>query len=133
MARWALVRNGIVSTVVSQPALPTVDLGGAWVAVGAQLVGPGFTYAGGVFTRPAVPVSLTPKEFWQRFTTAEREALQDKLATGTQAVKNKLNAFRDYVATGGNVELDDDYIIASVTSMETAGVISAGRAAQILA
>ena len=33
----------------------------------------------------------------------------------------------------GNVELADDYIIASVTAMETAGVIGAGRAAQILA
>jgi hypothetical protein len=31
------------------------------------------------------------------------------------------------------VELADDYIIASVTAMETAGVIAAGRAAVILA
>jgi hypothetical protein len=54
------------------------------------------------------------------------------LATGTQSQKNKLNAFRDYLLTGGNVELIDDYIIASVNAMETAGVIAAGRADVIL-
>lgn len=132
MARWALVRGGRVDTVVEQAEQPTVDLGGAWVDVTGQHVGPGYTYNGAVFAPPVVAVSLPPREFWKRFKAAEREALQDKLATGTQAVKNKLNAFRDYVATGGNVELADDYIIAAVTAMETAGVIGAGRAAQIL-
>ena len=132
MARWALVRAGRVDTVVEQATQPTVDLGGAWVDITGQHVGPGYTYSGGVFTAPVVVVSLPPRDFWKRFTTAEREALQDKLGTGTQAVKNKLNAFRDYVQTGGNVELADDYIIASVTAMETAGVIAAGRAGQIL-
>ena len=131
MARWAWVKAGVVATVVEQATEPTVL--GPWVNVTGLNVGPGYTYDGSAFTAPVVVVSLTPKAFWKRFTAAEREALQDKLATGTQAVKNKLNAFRDYVATGGNVELADDYIIASVTAMETAGVIAAGRAAQILA
>ena len=76
--------------------------------------------------------SLTLKQFWQRFTVSEREALMGLIATGTQGQKNKLNAFRDYVQTGMNVELDDDYIIASVTLMETAGILSAGRAVVIL-
>jgi hypothetical protein len=132
MARWALVRGGKVDTVVEQATTPTVDLGGQWIDITGQHVGPGYTYNGSTFAAPAVVVSLPPKAFWQRFTATEREALQDKLATGTQPVKNKLNAFRDYVATGGNVELSDDYIIASVTAMESAGVLAAGRAAQIL-
>ena len=76
--------------------------------------------------------SLTLKQFWQRFTVSEREALMNLIATGTQGQKNKLNAFRDYVQTGMNVELDDDYIIASVTLMETAGILGAGRAVVIL-
>ena len=76
--------------------------------------------------------SLTLKQFWQRFTVAEREALMGLIATGTQGQKNKLNAFRDYVQTGMNVELDEDYIIASVTLMETAGILGAGRAVVIL-
>ena len=132
MARYALVRSGRVDTVVESASAPTVDLGGQWIDITGQYVGPGYTYSGGVFTAPAVVVSLPPRGFWQRFTAAEREALQNKAATGTQGVKDKLNAFRDYVQTGGNVELSDDYIIAAVTQMETAGVIAAGRAAQIL-
>ena len=81
---------------------------------------------------PVVSRALTLKQFWQRFTIAERESLMGLIATGTQGQKNKLNAFRDYVQTGGNVELDDDYIIASVTLMETAGILSAGRAVVVL-
>jgi hypothetical protein len=81
---------------------------------------------------PIVAYSITLKAFWQRFTAAEREALQNIVSTGTQAQKNKLNAFRDYLQTGGNVELNDDYVIASVTLMQTAGIIGAGRAAEIL-
>ena len=76
--------------------------------------------------------SLTQRAFWRRFLVAEREALQNILATGTQGQKNKLNAFRDYVQTGMKVELNDDYIIASVTLMETAGIIASGRATTIL-
>jgi hypothetical protein len=68
-----------------------------------------------------------------RFKAGERELLEEKFLTGSQGVKNKIGAFRVYILTGGNVELDDDYIIAAVTAMETAGVIGAGRAAQILA
>ena len=131
MARWAWIRGGAVATVVEQDTQPTVL--GPWIDVTGQSVGPGWTYNGSVFAAPTVTVSLSPKNFWRRFTTAERELMQDKLATGTQGVKNKLNAFRDYVATGGNVELADDYIIASVSALETAGVLAAGRAAVILA
>ena len=82
---------------------------------------------------PIASYSLTQKQFWQRFTPAEREALQNLLATGTQGQKNKLNAFRDYVMQGGDVELNDDYIITSVNLMETANAIGVGRAATILA
>ena len=81
---------------------------------------------------PPALYSLNPRAFWKRFTVAEREALQNLVATGTQTQKNKLNAFREYVTTGGNVELIDDYIIASVNLMESASVIGAGRATVIL-
>lgn len=134
MARWALVRNGRVDTITEMASEPTVDLGGAWIDVTGLHVGPGYTYDGVAFAAQVSYVSsLPPRDFWRRFTAAEREALQNKLATGTQAVKDKLAAFRTYVMTGGYVELDDDYIIAAVTQMEMAGVIGAGRAAQILA
>lgn len=134
MARWALIKNGAVITCVEQSLQPTVDLGGPWIDITGQHVGPGYGWNGSAFTPPQAPaVSLTLRQFWQRFTVAEREALQHILATGTQPQKNKLNAFREYLATGGNVELADDYIVASVATMEAAGVLAAGRAAQILA
>lgn len=131
--RWALVRAGVVATVVEQAEQPTVDLGGQWIDITGQHVGPGYAFNGAAFAPPVIVVSLPPRAFWQRFTAAEREALENKLATGTQAVKDKISAFRTYVLTGGAVELDDDYIVAAVAQMETAGVIAAGRAAQILA
>lgn len=89
-----------------------------------------FEYGEAVF--PINTNAVPPAEFWRRFTVAEREALANLLATGTQAQKNKLNAFRDYVLIGGNVELDDDYIVGTLTLMEQASVIGNGRASTIL-
>lgn len=73
------------------------------------------------------------KVFFQRFTAAEREALENIKATGTQAQKNKLNAFINYLLMDELVDLTDPYIISSVTLMEAANVIAAGRASEILA
>lgn len=76
--------------------------------------------------------SLTLKAFWKRFLVSERETLQNILATGTQTQKNKLNAFKEYLLTGGMVELNDDYIINAVNLMETANILANGRANIIL-
>jgi hypothetical protein len=131
MTRYALIKGGVIATVVEQETLPTVDMGGQWVACGSA--GPGWTYNGSTFAPPTVFLSLPLRDFWRRFTAAEREALVDMLANGTAVQKKKLGAFRDYLHAGGNVELADDYVIASVTLMESAGVIGVGRAAQVLA
>lgn len=71
-------------------------------------------------------------EFWRRFTPAEREALENLAATGTQGQKNKLAAFKTYVQTAGFVDCNDSYIQGAVNLMESANVIGSGRAAQIL-
>lgn len=72
------------------------------------------------------------KDFWRRFTPAEREALQSLIATGTAAQKNKFNAFNHYLIACGCVDLSEQYIIDSVNSLPTS-VLAAGRAAVILA
>lgn len=132
MRRYALIVGSRVTNVIEQESAPTIP--GQWVECTGLLVGPGHAYNGSVFSpMPDLTFSITQRAFWRRFLVAEREALQGILATGTQTQKNKLNAFRDYVQTGMDVELRDDYIIASVTLMETAGIIAAGRAAEILA
>ena len=81
---------------------------------------------------PVQAFSLPLRAFLQRFTAAEREQLQELLLNGTAVQKRKLGAFKDYLMMTGDVELNDDYIIASVNTMESAGVLAAGRAAQIL-
>ena len=130
MALYAKVDRGVVRNVVDSDSPP----GSPWVACPAT-VGRGWTYDGSTFAAP-IPIaaySLTRREFIQRFTAAEREALENKAQVGTQGVKDKIAAFKTYIQTGGNVELNDDYIIAVVMQMEAAGVIAAGRAAEILA
>jgi hypothetical protein len=129
MKRYALISGGKVATIVEQDSTPTI--GGQWVEVTGAF-GPGDSYNGSAFAKAVAQPQLTQRAFWRRFLVAEREALQNILANGTANQKNKLNAFRDYVLTGMLVELNDDYIIASVTLMETAGVIAAGRATVIL-
>lgn len=130
MALYAKVDRGVVRNVVDSDSPP----GSPWVACPAT-VGRGWTYDGSTFAAP-IPIaaySLTQREFVQRFTAAEREALENKAQTGTQGVKDKIAAFKTYIQTGGRIELNDDYIIAVVMQMEAAGVIAAGRAAEILA
>jgi hypothetical protein len=128
----------IVGGKVSNTAIADAPVDENWILLDGMIPFPGvgWSYDGSTFTSPsyveAVYYSLPVKSFWKRFTTAEREALQNILATGTQTQKNKLNAFRDYILTGGNVELIDDYIITSINLMETAGVIGSGRADVIL-
>lgn len=75
---------------------------------------------------------LSLRDFWRRFTVAEREALQNLVASGTTAQKNKFNAFRNYLTDCGSVDLSDQYIIDSVNSLPVS-VLAAGRAAVILA
>jgi hypothetical protein len=131
MRYYAKIRNGVCRGVtqtggpLSGPEF--VELASFDTSLIGQL------YDNGVFSPLPVRQGITQRDFWRRFTAAERESLQNILSTGTQAQKNKLNAFRDYVQTGMNVELDDDYIVASVTLMQAAGIIAPGRAAQILA
>lgn len=76
---------------------------------------------------------LTLRDFWGRFTAAEREALWDMRANGTATQKKKLGAFKDYLTDCGFADLNDSYIQTSVNLMESAGVLAAGRAAVILA
>lgn len=71
-------------------------------------------------------------DFWKRWTPAEREALENMLALGTQVQRDKINAFRAYVRDVGGVDNADPYIVGIMTLAETAGILGAGRAAQIL-
>lgn len=128
----AYVVNGVVVSVIGDD--PRARPSGQRVDAGATPVKPGWTYSGGAFQAPLTAVkSYAPKQFWQRFTATEREALQNKLATvNQQATKDKLNAFRDYI-NSGPVEVNDSYVISALNLMVTAGILAAGRPAEIQA
>jgi hypothetical protein len=135
MSKYAIVIDNLVVNIVKADS----PLEENWISIDGLIPQPGigWGYTGSSFISPAEPqpavyYSLNPRSFWKRFLVSEREALQNILATGTQTQKNKLNAFREYITTGGNVELIDDYIINSVNLMQTAGIIAAGRANTIL-
>lgn len=53
MKRWALIERGVVANVVEQDSEPSI--GGVWLDITGQPVGPGFTYDGTNFA-PAVVV-----------------------------------------------------------------------------
>lgn len=82
--------------------------------------------------RASVPPSLTRIDFIRRFTVAERESLKEMLLNGTATQKRKVGAFVDYLGYDDDVYLGDQYIIDSVNLMESAGVLAAGRAAEVL-
>lgn len=71
---------------------------------------------------------LTKYEFLSRFTQAERVAIR-AAAAGSGALYD----FMQMLEVSGVVKLDNSDTIAGVNFLETAGLIGAGRAAQILA
>jgi len=79
------------------------------------------------FAPPApVPISLiTSKQFFQRLTTAEMEAL-------VTSVDAKVVWFRYWLTLSGNVNLGDPQIITAVNMLENKGIVGVGRAAIIL-
>jgi hypothetical protein len=74
----------------------------------------------------------TQREFWKRFTSAERVALQTVLRTGSVGAQDALRAFKDYIMSAPTVDCNDSYILTTVQTMESVGVIAAGRAAVIV-
>lgn len=72
--------------------------------------------------------------FITRFTDAERRLLfgfsLDSTKTETQ--RKLVHAFVTYLTFLDSIHLDDGSIVAGVNYLETAGVLLAGRAAQIL-
>lgn len=74
---------------------------------------------------------LTLKQFWDRWTQAERESLMNIQLTGTAVQKQKLGAFKDYVRDAGVVDCNDAYIQASLTAAVNAAILTAPRAAVI--
>ena len=82
---------------------------------------------------PAAPTaepkkSITVLAFRSRFTQAEKQAIYTAAKTSVD-----VQIWLDDLAVATEVILDDARTTAGVQAMESAGLISAGRAAEILA
>ena len=142
MANIAAVKNGVVVYLVgvdddSRTNTKVFLESKGFTCFDDVVAGIGWTYSNGVFSAPVTSSvkdpNITYKAFLKRFTEAEREALQNILATGTQTAKNKLSAFLEYLKADANhVDLSDAYISSALTIMTSAGILAAGRKEEIL-
>ena len=138
MNRYALVLNGVCITVVQQATTPTAP--GQWLNVTVLAVGPGHRWQGGsVWLQPeAGPRYITRLAFRSRFTTAEKIAIEiasldnpaASLAARQQAAS--LRIFQADVDTALWIDLDRADTRAGALSLETSGLLAAGRSGTIL-
>ncbi len=135
MKQWALVVNGVVTSVVEQSGVPRIP--GTWVESTGSAVGAGSVWNGSVFSAPpaAVYTKIDTTAFWDRFTDNEKiaydVAMQHDPAASTNAKNTaaSLRVFRRMTSDKGYVVLSG--AASFVASLEGLGVLSNGRAAQI--
>jgi hypothetical protein len=80
----------------------------------------------GVIQLSTIPYHITNVELWERFTTAEQEALIDHINVKVQTLLHELK-------TRSLINLRWAKLITAINALETAGIIGVGRAAEILA
>jgi hypothetical protein len=125
--KYAIIENGVVVNTV----ITNAPKDSSWIQ--SDTGGIGWAYADGVFTAPAAapvaPVRILSKvEYLKRLTQAER--INIRAAAAGNAVVD------DYVQllnVTGVVNLDDPDTIGGLNALESAGLLSVGRAAEILA
>ena len=77
--------------------------------------------------------SVTPREFRQRFTAAERGAITLAASRALEAGDPTLQMFLDDLSASQVVELDHPDTVAGIAAVVAAGLLSAARGAAILA
>lgn len=141
---YALVKHGTVHGFADIDAASAQHINddGEYLAVHCtESPANGSTYdpATGVFTPPAPPVTpatrrLTKLEYMNRFTDAELAGIYGA-AKVSPAVEVWLKKFE--MATPDNdgkaIDLDDPRTVGGLQALETATLLAAGRAAEILA
>jgi hypothetical protein len=126
MKRWALIEGNIVANVVEQDIEPTI--GGQWVDITGQHVGPGDSYAAGVFTPAAPPPPIITKiAMLTRLTDAEYVGILTAAKTdvAVEAWKAKFDA-------AGTINLDDQRTKDGIALLVTKNLLTQARADAIL-
>jgi hypothetical protein len=130
------IKDGIVSNVIAvtqtdrYASRQFLEAKGYTVVENAD-AGIGDTYDGQNFTRPPKPETkqkLTHRQFLKRLTGKEFKAIR-------QAAKNNpdVDMFLYLFERAQEIDLADPDTIAGLQMLETAGILNAGRAAEILA
>ena len=140
--QYALIESGRVANISVGDEASMGDLPGHWVP--AEGVSIGWAYSNGEFTPPASdePVEadrrITRLAFRKRFTQGEKVALElaaldDPSATPAQrAQAAALRAYLKDVDAATFIDLADAHVAAGVQTLEAAGLLAAGRAAEIV-
>lgn len=141
--QYALIENGVVSNIAVADEAAAAELPGTWVPGAGACIG--WHYDGEQFTPPVVeappPIEarrITRLAFRKRFTQAEKVALEiaaldDPSATPAQrAQAAALRAYLKDVDAATFIDLADAHVAAGVQTLEAAGLLAAGRAAEII-
>lgn len=132
--KYALIKNGVVVNTAEATAEEAASWAGYFDAVVAHdTAGPGWEYnhATGELSPPGPavlpPSGIAPLDFIRRFTKAERKDIR-------RAAKQDedLDDFLYLLQMAESVRLDNQDTIDGVNALEQAGIIAAGRAAEIL-
>jgi hypothetical protein len=131
MKRWALIVNDKIDNVVEQEDQPSIE--GNWVECTGESVGPNDSYVLGEFVKnqPNNSRKITVLAFLSRFTDEEAIAI-DLASIGATVEAAALRRYMQKVNAAKFIDLDREDTIAGVTALETAGILSAGRASVIL-
>jgi hypothetical protein len=123
---YAEIEGGVVKGLLNTPTPIIAD---HMIDVTASPVAIGQTYSNGVFgpVQPVLRNQLSKREFRNKFTHAEKQAIYN-----AKVVNVDVAIFLDDLANVDYVDVTDAQTITSVTALETAGLLEAGRAAEIL-
>jgi hypothetical protein len=141
--RLAIIKNNIVENVIAIDDATKISTIAhcetqGYLCVVTDLASPGWTYDGNTFTQPEpviqeevppVRISTISKlDYMDRFTDAELAGIYTAAKQFVQ-IEVWLEKFK--LAT--HIDLDDPRTVSGVHSLEAAGLIGQGRAAEILA
>lgn len=126
MKRWADVSGGIVSAVVDQDSMPTIN--GVWVDITGQNVGPGWLYNDGIFSPPpaAEPI-ITKLSFRYRLTDAEYVGILSAAKTDVEVA-----AWIETFNMVTQINLDDPRTKSGLNMMVSKNLLTAERETEIL-
>lgn len=133
MARWTLIQNSVVKTIVVQDNQPSP---GFWMNVTGQSVSPGDTWTDDQFN-PPLNFNITANGLWGRFTFEELvtlEVTKQHPPSGTNQQKIDAATLRVYVDTVNQhnlLEMASAYGDAFFAAMVAQNVLTQQRANEI--